>query len=220
MNIEIVKKHPVITGLVFVAGAVVLYMLVKHSSASAPSSGTSDAQLQALSTAEGLAAAQYNSQLQIAQISGSVASEQTQAQLAAVRLETDAAQSIVATQTSGAVQQTQIQYDSTTEQERINAEAQKDIAHDYFNTSLAAHQAEIDAATAISNKNFDIANQVVLQAGKDKSRSSTGWAQILSALQGRGPEAIAANQPSQVAGANIAGNIFGGITKGIFSLFA
>lgn len=214
MNLEIVKKHPVIAGAVLFGGVVILYLLMKHGSSAAATgnAGVSDAQLQATSTAEGLAAAQYNSQLQMAQISGQVASEQTQAQLAAVKLETDSAQNIVSTQTSGAVQQTQIQADSTTEVAQINADAQTDIAHSYFNTALAATQANINAKSQV-----DMA--VITAAARDKSRSSTGYAQIISALEGLGPEAIAANQPAVVSSNNQVGNIISGITKGIFGLF-
>lgn len=213
MTFEIIKKHPAIVGAVIFGGAVILYFLMKGGgSAASGNAGQSDAQLQAVSTAEGLAAAQYNSQLQMAEISGQVASEQTQAQLAAVKLETDSAQNIVSTQTAGAVQQTQIQADSTTEVAQINADAQTDIAHHYFDTALAATYANINAKSAIDTA-------VIAGANQDKSRSSTGYAQIISALEGRGPEAIAANQPSQVSSNQEVGNIVTGITKGIFSLF-
>jgi hypothetical protein len=222
-SLEIVKKHPVATGAIVLVGAALLYFMLKRSSSGGTQAGGlqgNDAQLQAIQSAENLTNAQYGSQVEIAQIQGQVASAQTAAQLAAVQAEAQSAENIVTTQTQGATDIATINANATTEQINSTNNARVSIAHDYFNTALEANQANVDAETAIAQHNFDIANQVVTQAGKDKGRSSTGWAQIISALEGRGPEAIAANQPSAVA-SSPAGilSASGGILKSIFSLF-
>lgn len=220
-NLEVVKRHPVLAGAVVFGGAVILYLLIKHGSASAsqPNASTSDAQLQSIAGAEAVASAQYGAQLQIAQIQGQVASEQTQASLAAIQTQAQAAENIVSTQTAGAVQQTQITADAGTQAAKINADAQTEIAHTVVNGQIAETQSALDAYNTAQQHQFDLASQVITSAGADKGRSSTGWAQIISALGGQGPAAIAANQPSQVASSNATGNIISSITKGIFSLF-
>lgn len=220
MNLELIKRHPVIAGVVVFAGAVIFYLLVKHSAPAKQSDGSvSDSQMQSIAAGEAVASAQYGAQLQIAQIQGQVASEQTQASLAAVQAQAAAAQNIVSTQVAGDVQKTQITADAGTQQAQINANAQTEIAHTVVNGQIEEAQSALDAYNAAQQHQFDLATQVITSAGQDKGRSSTGWAQIISALRGQGPEAIAANQPSQVASSNATGNIISSITKGIFSLF-
>lgn len=220
MNFDLIKKHPLATGAIVIIGAVVVYFAMHgNSSGSAPvgSLGGSltgaDLQLANANAASNLVTAQYGAQVTTAQIGGQVAIAQTNAQLAAVGLETEAAKAIVTTQTQGATDVASINADATTQQTKIQADAATTIAVTGFNDQLQAAQASIAANSAIASKRLDIVNNVITQAGKDKSRSSTGWTQILSGLNGQGPEAIAANQPSAVASSPA--GIISGIAKAI-----
>jgi hypothetical protein len=206
-DFSIIKEHPYIAGIIVVIGGIVIYLSMtgsssSSSSAAAPDSGLSgsDLQLANLNAAQNLSAAQYGAQVTTAQIAGQVASQQSSDQVAIVNAEANSALAIVQTQTTGAVQATQITSDATTDQTRINAQAATDIATVTAGDQLQGIQSQVNGQVAIANNNLTFDNSVIAAAGTDKSRSSTGYAQIISSLQGQGPQAIAANQPSQVAG--------------------
>lgn len=220
LDLSLVKKHPVAAGVIVFVGGIIVYLLFKHGSAAPAASGDMSGaagQLAAVSAAQDATNAQYNAQIQVASIGGQVATAQTNAQLAAVQAETLAAQNIVTTQTQGATNIAKITADSTTQQTQINADAKVQVAQTVINGQLAAVQTQIAAQSAAQQRSFDIANKVITSAGTDKSRSSTGWAQIIAALQGQGPQAIAANQPSNVA--NSVPNIIGSIGSVISHFF-
>lgn len=219
-NFELIKKHPLATGAIVIAGGMILYFVMRGNAPAAAPVGSlggsltgADLQLANANAASNLVTAQYGAQIQVAQIGGQVAMAQTNAQLAAVQLETDAAKAIVTTQTQGATDVAAINADATTQQTKIQADAATEIAVTGFNDQLQAAQDSIAAQSAIASKKLDIVNNVITQAGKDKSRSSTGWTQIISAFEGQGPQAIAANQPSEVASSPA--GIISGIAKAI-----
>lgn len=219
MNFELIKKHPVAAGAVVLFGAVVLYALMKHgapaSSSSSPDLSGANAQLAYIQSGQAAIDSQTNASVEMAQLSAQVATAQTNAQLAAVQVEAKSAENIVTTQTQGATDIASINADATTQQTQINADAKTAIASTVVNAQLEAAQAQIDAEKSAQQHSFDLASSVITSAGTDKSRSSTGWAQIIAAIEGQGPQAIAANQPSNVANSvpNIIGTIGSVISK-------
>lgn len=219
MDFSLVKKHPVAAGVIVLVGGVILYLLFRGNAASASGGDISGGagQLAAVSAAQDATNAQYNAQIQVAQIGGQVAAAQTAAQLAAVQAQAQTAQNIVTTQTQGATDIAKINADSTTQQTQINADAKVQVAQTVINGQLSAVQSQIAATSAAQQRSFDIATKVITSASADKSRSSTGWAQILAALEGQGPAAIAANQPSNVA--NSAPNIISSIGSALSNFF-
>lgn len=218
MTLEVVKKHPyVIAVSVFVVGLFVILAMRKKTDGSGTALASTDAAVLNAQTAQQIAAQQYGSQLDMAQLSAQVAMSQTDAQLKAVEAQVSGAEQIVATQKQGDVTIAQINADASTEQTRIKSETIKSVSANETNTALAIAQLSADAQARQDAYHEQIASQVVNLAGRDKGRSSTGWAQIISALEGRGPEAIAANQPSSVASSP--GAILGGVAK-VGSLFS
>ena len=220
MNLEIVKKHPYVTGGIAIVGVVILYILIKRGSSSSSAtvdSSTGSLQFQQIQAATNLQNAQYGSQVEIAQLAGQVASHQADAQVQAVALETAAAQNIVATQTTGGVDTARINADATTQQTQIQADAATEIAHATLNTQLQIANGAFQEEARHTIYNYNTA-ATVIQDTAQGHLSSTGATKLLSALQGRGPEAIAANQPSDVASSP--GNILSSLTKAATSIFS
>jgi hypothetical protein len=217
MDTSLFKKHPVILGAVVLIGGLFVYLAIKSGKQSAPSSPDISTDIANAQAAQAITANQYGAQLQIAGISAQVSAYQAQAELAAVQARTAGDVAIATAQASRDLGIATVSADAQTQQTRIVADAKRDIASDYFHTSLEAINSQVDLDREIELHKFEITQNVISQAGKDKSRSSTGWAQIFSALQGRGPEAIAANQPSEVASSPA--NIISSIGKTISSFF-
>lgn len=199
-NFEIVKRHPLVIGGGLLAVLVILYL--SRRSGSSGMSGTSQ-QLGALNTAADLANAQTNAQITGAAYQAGVINNQTAAQLQLGLAQTAAELDATNKQTTAAeVVALSGQQAAVTAQSIISAA-------DVQKTAIASSTIEKLATTSAQLQRYKINSTIGQQnwmyqllASKGKlGGDSTGVAQILSALQGRGPEAIAANQPTSATSA-------------------
>jgi hypothetical protein len=206
--VTVAKKHKVVVGFGVFFTIVLLYLISKKSSGELNSSGESplDLQYQKLAAGVNVQQSQIQAQRDQTQIAANVAQSQTAAQLEAVKETLDNAVVMQSQEIAGKYAIANLEAETSTTQ-----------LHD----ALSEKSHEADLIAGVYNKRLDnqktLEDAVIAGASKDKSRSSTGWAQIISALFGEGPQAIAANQPSNVA--NSAGSILGGIggiVKGLF----
>lgn len=199
MNLQIVKSHPYVTGAVAIAGVVILYMLLHRSSSSGGATSapdlSSENSLAAIQQGSSVALAQSGAAQSIADLNANVATNQVNAQLAAVKDTNATALAIVGTQTSAQVQTNLDTVNGTVAVATVNANAAKDIATTEGNTYLgiAATQADV-AKTQIASLS-DVAKTL----GTQKQLGSK-VGNVLAVLQG--PQAIAANQPTSVATVN------------------
>lgn len=235
-DISLIKKHKVATVVIVGIGAIVLYLLLKGSSGSSGASSatgltTTDLQAAQLTAAENVQQSQIQSTQNIAQINADVQNNQTAASLALGQAQIQASTVQQANQIAGNLSAINLEGTISTQQQ-VNAE-QTQLAETQLGTSAAvdvagiqagAYETAVNAQTAVESQALSnqaaIDTSVIQQAGKDTGRSSTGWTQIISSLFGQGPAAIAANQPSQVAGSPSAiisatGGAAGGILKGV-----
>jgi hypothetical protein len=212
VDFALIKKHPVLTGASVIIGGLLLFALFRSGGSSADS-GTSNGKSLAehqLDAATGIQGAQIQAGLETAQLSANVANNQTLAQLEAVKIATSAQTTQQAADIAGTIALKTIDAETSTQQQVNELKAGLEAKQIESNTALGIVGLQVDAYKTAVTAEADIAHQqlsnehdlqsaVIAGASRDKSRSSTGWTQILSALFGRGPEAIAANQPSSVA---------------------
>lgn len=236
MNFALVKKHPLATGAVVIVGGIIVYMIVRNlgggSSANSAdgsvvdtSGYSSDPRIAAIQAGAGVQAGQQASALQAMQLQADVVNNQTTAALEAAKLQAERDQNIAEITTGGDVAKAQISSNTT----EFVAGTQAHAYESAIAASTVQAQINADAAVSINDSRNNIVlaeinnqSKIIDAAGKDKGRSSTGWAQIESSFMGQGPQAIAANQPSAVASSP--GAILSGIAsvgKSIFTgLFA
>lgn len=189
-NFAIVKKHPlVIGGSILVLGGIVFYLIVRRSSsASGTDLSSSSADFLATMAASQAQAAGYNAALQNSQIQAQVAS-------LAIEKQAETQQAAIAAQ-----QQTTLGV-AQTQSETI--------------TTLASTQAEIEAAKTAAYAQIE--KDFIPLIEKKYPGSSTGVVQIIAALQGQGPEALALTNPGAYGGSGFGINIpgVGGVNVGI-----
>lgn len=224
LDLTIVKKHPVATAGVVAATVVIVYVATRNKAGAASGPGGLT-EISAVSQGTDAAAQAYNAQITTAQIGANVAAVQTQAALEAQKNNNATALDLARITTGATTTQAQIVSDAATQQELIdatasteiaatNADAAKDIATTVSNAQVATAMATASAYTAQTKSITDLATS--LAAGN--KRSSTGVAQIISAVEGQGPQAIAANQPAAVAGSP--SSIISAIAKPVTSLLS
>jgi hypothetical protein len=200
MNLQIVKSHPYVTGAVGIVGIVILYMILKsRSSASGGANSAADlsseSSLAAVQQGSSVALAQSSAAQSIADLNANVATNQVNAQLAAVKDTNATALAIVGTQESSHVQQNLDTVNGTVAVATVNANAAKDIATTEGNTYLGIAGVQADVAKTQIASLSDVAKTL----GTQKQLGSK-VGNVLAVLQG--PQAIAANQPTSVATVN------------------
>lgn len=219
MDLAIVKRHPYVTGVVALFAVIIIYLIMKRGSSSSSSAavapGGGDAVLATVNSAQSLADAQTNAQIDTATIQGQVATNQINAELAAQKDTNATALAIVNTQTAGAVQANEDTQNASVQVATVNAQAAKDIVDAQSNTTLGVANLFAGVENNQINTVADVAKSAMA-----KGYNATKVATIVSSVQGLGPQAIAANQPSQVANspasilkalnpASIIGSLFG-----------
>lgn len=227
INFEVVKKHPAIVAGSAIAVFLLVYLYERSKSAggsAAPSSDLSGGanQVQALSAAADLTNAQTNAQVEVAAYKAGVQNNQvaaqlqsdlakTAAELAATNKQTSAAEAVALAGTAAGVTVAEINAQSAIIQDQIKAGVIEKLSSNsvqlakvYTSVPLAQikEQEQIYGTLAMSGK-----------LGGD----STGVAQVVSSVYGRGPEAIAANQPAAVSSSP--GTILEGIGRIAAGLF-
>lgn len=225
LDFAIVKRHPAATAAVVVGTVVVVYLATRNKSVPASPTASVSPDLVAAQTGSNVAAQQYNAQIVTAQLGAQVALGQTNAALEAQKNNNATAIDLARITTGATTDQTQIVSDSNTMQTLINANAGTEIAHTNARaaTEIATTVSNAQIATAmaeastINNRTKAVTDLAATLAAGNK-RSSTGVAQIVASVLGQGPQAIAANQPSQVAGSP--SSIITAIAKPITSIFS
>lgn len=209
MNFSLVKKHPFVTGAIVIVGGLIVYMIARNSggaTASADSVDTSgyssDPRIAAIQAGADVQNGQTQGALQAASLQASVVNNQTQAAVDVAKLQAERDQNIAEIMAGADVAKTQIAGNT----QEFTVETQATAYEAAVNAATEQTQIVADATVRIQDdRNAVVLAQinnesaVIAQAGKDKGRSSTGWAQIISAFQGQGPQAIAANEPAAVA---------------------
>lgn len=231
INSNFVKEHWKILAGGF-AGLLLLFYLFKHGqSSAATSSGTTDlsggaAVNQNLSAAASLTNAQTNAQIEIAAYQQGTANNAIQAQLAASLADTagkvtvaqaETAAGLVASldKNASVVSVQRLQSEQAIQQTALQGETVIGLAHTVGQTQVQIQQAKnaVDlAGIGLQTHIYD-----TLASQHKLGGNSEGVSKIVSSIFGRGPEAIAATQPSDVAsspGAIIGG--IGSIVKGLF----
>ena len=230
-SIGILKRHPVAIGGGLVGFFLLVYLYERSKSGSAPASATDLSgggnQVQALSAAADLTNAQTNAQVEVAAYQAGVQTNGIAAQLqeslatTAAELEASKAQTASATAVALGAQAAGV---TTAE---ISAEA--DIAKAQLESktvlglsSNAVQMEKVAASIPLAQIKEQENIYSTLAANKKLGGDSTGVAQIVSAVYGRGPEAIAADQPSKTASAagSTPGAIIGSIGSVVKGLFA
>lgn len=162
-NLEIVKKHPYAFGGLII-GAIVLYLVISHSSSSsdgsvaAPSASGGNA---ATNTAAQLQSQQIAAGVQTSQIQADVANNQTDAALQAQQLNTAASLQLGTEQVNAQVAQAlagdfagvktaQIQSDTQLGLAQINGQTQTNVAEISGETQVAQTEAESEALTNVA----------------------------------------------------------------------
>jgi hypothetical protein len=215
MNFSIVKQHPYASAAVAAIVVIVAVIVARSSGGGGSSSGSSvsgsgsNSQLAAVNAATAANNAVVNAQVETVQLGAMVAARQSDNALAAQRDTNTTALSIVKEQTARDIAAASIVTGGQTDIAHLTTAADVEKTRITANAAVGIAQTNANAAVSISNNQTGIQRQVVASAGLDKGRSSTGWAQIISAFFGQGPQAIAANQPSNVA--NSASSIIGAL---------
>lgn len=226
-SISILKRHPYAIGGGALAVFLLVYLYERSRSGSAPAS-TSDLsgggnQVQALSAAADLTNAQTNAQVEVAAYQAGVASKQvdaqlqtglatTAAELQASEAQTTANENVALGSQAAAVTIAELQAEAAIEKTRLESSTVLGLAADSVTMEKVA--ASIPLAQIKEQQTIF----ATLAAKGKLGGSSTGVAQVVSAVYGEGPAAIAANQPA--AQGSSPGAILGGIGKIVTGLFA
>lgn len=226
LDFAIVKRHPAATVGVVVGTVAIVYLATRNKSgASSPSASGVSSDLVAANSGTSVAAQAYNAQIVTAQLGAQVAVANTNAALTAQKDNNATAIDLARITTGATTTQAQIVSDSNTMQTLINANAGTEIAHTNADaaTEIATTVSNAQVATAVANASAYTSStravtELAATLAAGNKRSSTGVAQIISAVQGQGPQAIAANQPSAVAGSPA--SIIGAIAKPVTSLLS
>ena len=226
-DLTLIKKHWLVLTGVVIGGAVLVFLyLKKRSAANASSSNaapdiSSEAQFASIAAGQNLQNAQLNAQTEVAQLSAQVATNQTNAQLQAALASIDAAKSINESNNQTTLATTQINADvasqSITSQQLVALGQQaSDVqqAQIVSDTTLGQTQIIADYQNNVVKLQSDVAEKQVglmqtifdtLAAKKvfNGDRSSTGITQILAAIYGKGPQALANTNPAAYNGVGI-----------------
>lgn len=191
-DIGVVKDHPVaVGGSILVLGGLVFYYIYKGRSSGSSSSSsdiaTSTQEFLNAQAAQGVAAAGYNAQIMAAEINA-------QASNLAVTKQAETYQAAIAAQKDVALGTVTTQGQTALDLATIESELQ---------------QSQIDASSKLNQ-------ELVPLIAKHYPGSSTGAVQVISALQGQGPEALAYTNPGAYGGGAFSINIpgVGGLSVG------
>lgn len=183
-DIGVIKDHPVaVGGSILVLGGLVFYYIYKGGSSGGSSSSdiaTSTQEFLNAQSAQGVAAAGYNAQIMAEEI-------KAQASNLAVTKQAETYQAAIAAQKEVALG---------------TVTSQGETAVDLATIESQLQQSQIDASSKLNS-------DLIPLIAKKYPGSSTGVVQIISALQGQGPEALAYTNPGAYSGGNFAINIPG-----------
>ena len=213
-NFEIVKKHPYAIGGSLIAVFLLIYLYRKHAASASESSSTPSTVVSSPTDT-----APNNTQIALAGIAAQTSQVQTAASLQASLAQTAASVAENKQNNRTAVLQSEIQGQTAIGQTEIQTAGATDVAQIAANGAVAVQNAknQVQLAQIAEQESF---YKTLTKTGH-LGGSSTGVAQVLSAVYGQGPQAIAANEPSAVANspANIissVGNVAGKIFSGLF----
>lgn len=221
MDFSIIKKHPYVFGGGLAALFLIIYLKRHHSAAgsSADLSGGAN-QVQALSAAASLQNAQANAGVEVAQLQAGAAAQvalaQTAAQLEATKTTVAAQEAVALSGQQAGITSQQIAAEAEIAKTQIEAATAANISANTNATAVKiAQQANVVPLAQINEQEKFYS----ILASKNKlGGDSTGVTQILSGVYGRGPQAIAANQPTMVS--NSAPNIISAVSSGASKLLS
>lgn len=211
MDVSIVTKHPAATAGVVIGTVVIVYLATRNKTSQAAALAPAATAVDMTGTSA--VASQYNAQIAVAQLGAEVANSQTNAALQAQESNNATAIALAQVTTGATVSEAEINAESQTEIAATNAKAATDIADAQANANI--QEASIAASTVTANGNNTVNLVKNLIAGH---YTGSKIAQIVSASEGQGPQAIAAAQPGEVAGSPA--GIISSIAKPITSIFS